>query len=123
MVNSFPKQGDLVFMDAEPHSGSEIGGHLPEKGNIRRPFLILSRDSYNSKTGRVYAMAISHVHREGISWRRRFVDFDSKINGDLILNQVPMYSYHSRHGEIVGQCKDRKLMEELCKIVSSIFDL
>jgi hypothetical protein len=32
-----PKQGDLIFIDAEPHAGHEEGGHRPQSGHIRRP--------------------------------------------------------------------------------------
>ena len=27
----FPKKGDIIIADAEPHAGHEMGGHNPKK--------------------------------------------------------------------------------------------
>lgn len=42
----YPKQGDFVFMNAEPHASHEIGGHDLKNNNCRRPYLVLSRKSF-----------------------------------------------------------------------------
>jgi len=36
----FPKKGDIIIADAEPHAGHEMGGHNPKKGNIRRHYVV-----------------------------------------------------------------------------------
>ena len=56
-MKAYPKQGDFVFMDAEPHAGHEIGGHDPENQNDRRPYLVLSKEVFNYKTG-----SVSYTH-------------------------------------------------------------
>ncbi|MGN1271671.1 type II toxin-antitoxin system PemK/MazF family toxin [uncultured Lactobacillus sp.] len=117
---NYPKQGDLVFMDAEPHSGHEIGGHDPKKKNIRRPFLIMSQASFNQKTGMCYAMAITSKHRAR-NTRLEILDFASKIHGDLLLYQVPEYDFISRNCEIVGHIKDEALFNEAKEVFLQIF--
>lgn len=117
---NYPKQGDFVYLNAEPHAGHEIGGHDPENGNTRRPFLILSRNVYNQKTHSVYAMAISSKHRKNI-FRRRIVDFETGINGDLLLTKVPQYDYVARQGEVIGHIKDQDLFDEVLEIFLQSF--
>ena len=116
----YPKQGDFVFMSAEPHAGQEIGGHNLTQGNIRCPFLILSRESFNSRTGLVYAMAITSKHRKS-PIRERIVDIESGINGDLLLTRVPEYDFNAREGEIVGHIKDYAKLEKVLSIFKQIF--
>ncbi len=43
----FPKKGDVIIADAEPHSGHEMGGHDPRKGDIRRHYVVMSTNEYN----------------------------------------------------------------------------
>lgn len=116
----YPKQGDFVFMSAEPHAGHEIGGHDPKNNDIRRPYLILSRKSFNSNTGLVYAMAITSKHRES-PIRERIVDIEAGINGDLLLTRVPQYDFQARKGEIVGHIKDQAKLEKVLSIFKQIF--
>lgn len=118
---TYPRQGDFVFLDAEPHAGHEIGGHSPSSGNVRRPFLVLSGDAYNQKTGFVYVMAISSKHRDSF-FRQRIIDYASGINGDLLLTQVPQYDFSARHGEIVGHIKDKNLFDDILDIFLQIFE-
>lgn len=116
----YPKQGDFVFMSAEPHSGHEIGGHDAKAGNVRRPYLILSRESFNANTGLVYAMAITSKVRES-PIRERIVDVESKINGDLLLTRVSQYDFHARDGKIIGHIKDQDKLEKVLAIFKQIF--
>lgn len=54
-------------MSAEPHAGHKIGWRDPKVGNVQHSYLIFSRESFNSNTGLVYAMAISSKVRESNS--------------------------------------------------------
>lgn len=116
----YPKQGDFVFMDAEPHKGHEIGGHDPESYNIRRPYLVLSKHDFNYKTGLVHVMAISSKVRRS-PFRERIVDFSSGINGDLLLTQIPEYDFKARKGKIVGHITDEDKLEKIIDIFLSEF--
>ena len=32
--------GDIIWIDFEPHSGTEEGGHNPKRQNVTRPMLV-----------------------------------------------------------------------------------
>ena len=59
MNNNFPKQGDIVIIEAEPHAGHEWGGHNPAKGNTKRHMLIVSSTPYNKNSGFIIGMPIT----------------------------------------------------------------
>lgn len=119
-MNLYPKQGDIVMCDAEPHAGHEIGGHNPSKGNIRRPFLVLSNNNFNRATHLVHLMAITHVHRSS-PFRLPIDDYANKINGDLLLYETPEYSFEARHGKILGHISDKQLFEKALTIFLQSF--
>jgi len=114
-------QGDLIFIDAEPHAGHEIGGHDLEKNNIRRPFLVMSRSSYSNKSGLVIGLAITHVHRES-PFRFSIVDFESQINGDALLLQLLSYDFLARHGEVVGHIHSQRQFKSILDQVRNVFE-
>lgn len=97
-----PKQGDLIFIDAEPHAGHEEGGHNPEKGNIRRPMVVLSNDGYNS-TGMIVGMPITSKTMNDMRIYLPIANHESGIQGTIITFLIPNYDYTARHGEIVGK--------------------
>lgn len=58
-MNNFPSKGDIIIVDAEPHSGREYGGYDDIGGNIRRHMVVMSNNDYNEGTGMVLAMPIT----------------------------------------------------------------
>ena len=72
-----PKQGDIVFVDAEPHLGKEYGGHNFNNGNIRRPLIVLSNDDYNEATGMVIGMFVTSSDNFMNEMLKPFADFES----------------------------------------------
>ncbi|WP_225352831.1 hypothetical protein [Lentilactobacillus parafarraginis] len=42
MINDIPQQGDLIWIDSEPHAGHEYGGHNPASNKTFRPLLVVS---------------------------------------------------------------------------------
>lgn len=114
-------QGDIIIIDAEPHAGKEIGGHNPKQGNIRRPFIVLSNYNYNRLTHLVQVMPITHVHKES-PLRLRIVDYATKINGDVLTHQLPMYSFEARHGEVIGHLNDTAMLRELLRRTRNMFE-
>lgn len=113
-------QGDIIMIDAEPHAGHEMGGHNPEKGNIRRRYLVVSRSQYNSKSGLVIGLAITHIHRDS-PYRFPVVDFASKTNGDALLFQLLSYDFLARHGEIIGHISASSEFDNILDQVRNIF--
>ena len=55
----FPKKGDIIIADAEPHAGHEMGGRNPKKGNIRRHYVVMSTSAYNEATHMFIGMPIT----------------------------------------------------------------
>lgn len=47
LMDKIPEQGDLIWIDTEPHVGIEEGGFDTRKGNIRRSMVVISRDDDN----------------------------------------------------------------------------
>lgn len=101
---AYPALGDLIYLDAEPHNGREIGGHDPIKHNIRRLCVVLSNTEYNQLTHFVIVMAITHgTSQLSSDLYLPFADKDSGIEGNIITWQLPSYDYDARNGEIVGK--------------------
>lgn len=115
-----PKQGDLIFIDAEPHVGREEGGHSPQSENIRRPMVVISNNGYNLAMGMVVCMPITSKEKNDSRIYQPIVDCDSGISGSVITFQIPNYDYQARHGEIVGHIHAR-LLNDLLKKASQIF--
>jgi len=113
-------QGDLIVIDAEPHAGHEMGGHDPQNNNIRRPFLVMSRNAYSEKSGLVIGLAITHIHRES-PFRFSIVDFESGINGDALLLQLLSYDFLARHGEVIGHIHTQRQFKNILRQVQNIF--
>lgn len=113
-------QGDIIIADAEPHSGHEIGGHDPEKQNIRRHFIVVSNEQFNRVTRKAICFPLTSKQKQD-DMLVPFVDFDSKTNGSIILRDPVIYDLNSRHGMIIGSVNDNKLMALLKQaIVESV---
>ena len=115
-----PKQGDLIFIDAEPHVGHEESGHDPQSGNIRRPMVVISNSGYNAAMGMVVCMPITSQKKSDARIYQAIVDYDSGINGSVITFQIPNYDYQARHREVVGHVHAR-LLNDLLQKASQIF--
>ncbi|WP_390407309.1 type II toxin-antitoxin system PemK/MazF family toxin [Lacticaseibacillus jixiensis] len=116
-----PKQGDIIFIDAEPHAGKEFGGHNPETNNNRRPMIVLSNSDYNHATKMVIGMVVTHSTFGDQNWYERFADLSSGVEGNIVLWQLPTYDAVARHTEIVGHVSD-KLLNRLKQAAKDIFD-
>lgn len=95
-----PRQGDIIYISAEPHSGRKYGDHDPESGNTRRPMLVVSDDVYNSRTGFVVGFPIA-THKPKNDFPAIKLG-PHKIHGYVFFSPLG-YDYISRQGEIVEQ--------------------
>lgn len=121
MGNVFPRQGDIVKIDAEPHAGIEYGGHDPEGGNIQRPVIVLSNDDYNQHAKMIVGMVVTSTKRYlDPALHKEFLDMNSGVHGKIIMWQIPNYDYAARHLKIVGHIKE-KLLKELIQRAIDIF--
>ncbi|KRN78824.1 hypothetical protein BGL34_03895 [Fructilactobacillus lindneri] len=98
-----PKQGDIIFIDAEPHSGHEYGGHNEINKNIRRPFLVLSGNYYNLGTGMIAGFPITHKEPK---FSPSIKINTPKIKGYAVA-QILGYDFFARNGTI-SETLDKK---------------
>lgn len=117
-----PEQGSYIWADAEPHVGREIGGHLPEKNNIQRPFLVVSDTQYNKFTGFVHVMPITHKTDPARVNYFRILDYENQINGSLITDQILEHDFHARNGKIIGTCQP-EILKQALEFVRDIYNL
>ncbi|RMC46705.1 type II toxin-antitoxin system PemK/MazF family toxin [Lactobacillus sp. ESL0230] len=105
-----PKQGDIIWIDAEPHAGREEGGHSFQSGNIQRPAIVISNNAYNQKTGLVVCMPLTHdLNKDNGELYYHIADINSGISGSVITFYMPNYDFFGRHGKIVGHVSDKDL--------------
>ena len=111
-----PKQGDIIWIDAEPHAGREEGGHNPQSGNIQRPAIVISNNAYNQKTGLVICMPLTHdLKKDNRGLYYRLADISSGLSGSVVTFQMPNYDFFGRNGKIVGHVSDKDLDNLLSK--------
>lgn len=113
-----PKQGDLIWIDAEPHAGKEYGGHDPAKNNNRRPMLVISSDIYNERTGFVSVFPITHHVPSRFPMKKK-IHVDN-IDGYIVFAGLLGYDFEARHGKIVGQV-DAFIKREALNYIEGIF--
>ncbi|WP_125591142.1 type II toxin-antitoxin system PemK/MazF family toxin [Companilactobacillus jidongensis] len=120
----YPIQGDIIYIDAEPHAGHEIGGHNSKNMNIRRPVVVLSDSDYNKATGLISGMPItSHdfMNSDDGSYIP-IADKESGVIGNIVTYYLPSYDFKARHGEIIGHISDT-ILKKLLTSVKYLFNL
>jgi mRNA interferase MazF len=88
-----PTRGDIVWLTFNPHAGHEQAG--------RRPALVLSPASYNSKVGLAILCPITSKIK-GYPFEAVIPD-GLKINGAILSDQVKSLDWKARKAEFV--CK------------------
>lgn len=115
-----PHQGDLIWINAEPHAGHEYGGHDIEQHNIRRPMLVVSSDIYNQRTGMIVGFPITSQAPANL-FTKIAVNTDN-IHGYIITSNLLGYDYVARQGEIIGPV-NAEIKNHALSYVKSIFDI
>jgi len=113
----FPKQRDVIVLDAEPHSGKEYGGHGSQEGNIRRHMVVMSSSEYARATGLVLVMPIttSAIGAGNPRYLPVLITGGQRdgVKGYIALWQLQNFDFNSRHGVIVNQVSSRTYNELL----------
>ncbi|MFD1471955.1 type II toxin-antitoxin system PemK/MazF family toxin [Companilactobacillus mishanensis] len=125
MINKgFPKQGDIIFIDSEPHARHEYGGHDPQSGNIQRPMIVLSSDAYNVQSGMVSGMVITSTDypNQPAHLYEKIIDVSSGVKGTIVKWYLPSYDYTARNGRIIGQI-NKSHLGSLLKDVRNIYSI
>ncbi|QNQ81108.1 type II toxin-antitoxin system PemK/MazF family toxin [Lactobacillus sp. PV034] len=119
----YPKKGDIVVVDAEPHSGHEMGGHNPNKGNIRRHYVVMSTTEYNEATHMFVGMPIttSSKYKDNPRYKSILIPGinGSGVKGYIVLWQLQNFDFDSRNGKIVNHI-GVQLMDELQQYVDDM---
>lgn len=106
----FPRQKDIIVIDAEPHSGKEYGGHSVKASNIRRHMVVMSATSYSRATGMVLAMPITTSERYAADSRYLPILINGGVSdgvrGYIALWQLQNFDFVSRDGRIINQISD-----------------
>lgn len=117
----YPKKGDIVVVDAEPHSGHEMGGHNPKSGNIRRHYVVMSTTEYNEATHMFIGMPImtSDKYKGNPHYKPILIpgDSDSGVKGYVVLWQLQ--NFESRNGRIVNHI-NIQLLDKLQNFVNDM---
>ena len=125
MNNDFPKQGDIIIINAEPHAGHEWGGHNTAKGNIERHMLIVSATPYNRSSGFIVGMPIktSDKYKNDEHYKPILVmgDTGTGVKGYVCLYQILNYDYSARKGRVINHVTNRYL-DEIMSFVKAIFN-
>ncbi|MFC6202944.1 type II toxin-antitoxin system PemK/MazF family toxin [Lactiplantibacillus nangangensis] len=122
----FPIQGDVVVIDAEPHSGIEYGGHDQATGNVKRYMVVMSSSEYNQMTGLILAMPITTVEKyhNNPHYMPILISGNSEtgVKGYVVLWQLQNFDYGARHGRIVNHISVR-LFNQLTPYVHDMLGL
>ena len=120
-MNNQYEKGDIVYADAEPHSGHEIGGHDPKENNIRRPLVVVSKSEFNRISHLEICVPVTHTFYENRDGYLPFADYESGIRGSLIVVNPIIYDLNSRHAEVIGHLHDERLIETLTSCMKNCF--
>lgn len=118
----FPKKGDVIIADAEPHSGHEMGGHNPKKGNIRRHYVVMSTDAYNQATEMFIGLPITTADYHNNPRYKPILINDGHgagVKGYIVLWQLQNFDFKARHGVIVNRV-NKETLDQLQQYVNDM---
>ena len=104
MVDYIPEQGDIVWLTLNPQKGHEQSD--------RRPAVVLSPSSYNSKVGLAIFCPITSKEK-GYPFEVKLPD-KSSVQGVILVDQVKSFDWRSRYAEYI--CS---VSQSLLKVISS----
>lgn len=118
----YPKKGDVIVADAEPHSGREMGGHNPEEHNIRHHYVVISTSEYNQATGMFVGMPIKTANYVN---NPRYLPIlingqkGTGVKGYVVLWQLQNFDFNARNGKVVNHV-NMNMLETLQQYVNDI---
>ncbi|MBA2727405.1 MAG: type II toxin-antitoxin system PemK/MazF family toxin [Parachlamydiaceae bacterium] len=110
MTNSYPKCGDVYWIDLDPTTGSET--------KKRRPCLILSNDVYNKYSSRVIAAPITS-QLKSIYPCEMIIDVSGRP-GKVMLDQIRSFDKSRLKGKLC--MLEDLVMEQVGVIFKNLFD-
>ena len=104
-----PDRGDLVWIDFNPQAGHEQAG--------RRPALVLSPKSYNTKTNLAVICPITSQIK---GYPFEVLVQEGKVVGAVLSDQVSSLDWKIRRADKIAPVSDAVLAEVLAKIAALI---
>lgn len=101
-----PDRGDLVWLTFDPQAGREQAG--------RRPALVLSPGSYNSKTGLSLMCPITS-HQKGYPFEVPLPG-DMPVQGCVLADHLKSVDWQERQAAFIGRVRPELLAEILNRI-------
>ena len=106
-----PRQGDLVVLDFDPHSGHEQRG--------RRPALVVSKDAFNRGTGMAICCPLTNTDRS-MPFHVSIIGRTS-LSGFVMCEQVKSLDFKSRQARFIERAPNDLLDDVLGILDASIF--
>lgn len=91
VIKWIPQGGEIIWLDFDPQSGHEQAG--------KRPAIVLSPKSYNSKTGLILACPITSQIK-GYPFEVK-LDTSLQIKGVILADQIKNVDWQTRHAEFI----------------------
>lgn len=105
-TNYVPWRGDVVWVDLEPHRGSEQAGH--------RPAVVLSHSEYNRDTGLAILCAIT-TQAKGYPFEVS-IPVGLDVEGVVLADQVRCVAWRERRATFICEMPDETVEEVLQKL-------
>ena len=109
MARYYPRRGDFVIVTFNPQSGHE------QKG--RRPALVVSKTSFNRRTGFALVCPITNTNRK--TPLHVPISTSSSLSGFVMVEQIKSLDYRSRHMTLVEKAP-RETLEEVLSILDAV---
>ena len=106
MARYVPERGDAVWLEADPHAGHEQAG--------RRPALVVSPASYNSKAGLALVCPITSQVK-GYPFEVP-LPLSSKVTGVVLADQIRSLDWRARKARLILQLPDPVTQQVLQKL-------
>jgi mRNA interferase MazF len=100
-----PKRGDLIWLSFTPQAGHEQSG--------RRPAVVLSPRSYNSKAGLMLACPVTSQSK-GYPFEVA-IPVDFRISGVILSDQIKSLDWKAREAELIASLPPIVVNELLAK--------
>jgi mRNA interferase MazF len=106
VIAYIPDRGDAIWLEFNPQAGHEQAG--------RRPALVLSPKSYNSKVGLLICCPITNKSK-GYPFEVKIPD-DLDVTGVVLSDQVKSLDWKVRKAKFITKVSDDVLKDVLAKL-------
>ena len=106
-----PDRGDLIWITFNPQAGHEQSG--------RRPGLVLSPKSYNSKVGMAIIVPVTNQIK-GYPFEVIIPD-GQKVRGAILADQIKNFDWQVRKAELISRVSQTTFDEVIQKISALLF--